>query len=151
MLLSLPSPNVLCVKEINNTFSEFLWSGKPPKWRKEILEGEVHHGVLELHNIVLFDKTLKLSWLRRYLRSRGKCTIFPNEFDMSKVFTFGVDCLEKISEEIRNKFWKDVIKSLSYRWNTDAALGQDLINNTPIWLNPNIGLPIRACSDSRVV
>ena len=72
MLLSLPSPNVLCIQEINNTFADFLWCGKPPKWRKEILEGEIKHGGLKLHNIVLFDRTLKLSWLRRYLRSNGK-------------------------------------------------------------------------------
>ena len=47
MLLSLPSPIVICLKELNNTFSSFLWCGKPPKWRKEILEGEIHHGGLK--------------------------------------------------------------------------------------------------------
>ena len=33
---------------------------KPPKWRKEILEGEINHGDLKLHDITLFDKTFKL-------------------------------------------------------------------------------------------
>ena len=42
MLLSLPSPSVLCIKELNETFSKYLWCGKPPKWRKEISEGEYH-------------------------------------------------------------------------------------------------------------
>ena len=60
MLLSLPSPNFFCIKEINNTFSNFLWSGIPPKWRKEILEGEICYGGLKLRDISLFDKTLKL-------------------------------------------------------------------------------------------
>ena len=46
MLVSLPSPNFLCIKEIENTFSNFLWSEKPPKWRKEILEGEIYQGGL---------------------------------------------------------------------------------------------------------
>ena len=46
MLLSLPSPSVLCIKELNETFSMFLWCRKPPKWRKEILEGEYHEGGL---------------------------------------------------------------------------------------------------------
>ena len=72
MLLSLPSPNVISLNELYNTFSNFLWCGKPPKLRKEILEGEIHHGGLKLHNIALFDNTLKLSWLRRYLRSNSK-------------------------------------------------------------------------------
>ena len=43
MLLSLSSPDVICIKELYNTFSNFLWCGKPPKWRKEILKGEIHH------------------------------------------------------------------------------------------------------------
>ena len=72
MLLSLPSPNFLSIKELNNAFSNFLWGGKPPKWRKEILEGEICHGGLKLHNIQLFDKTFKLSWLKRFLKSNSK-------------------------------------------------------------------------------
>ena len=78
MLLSLPSPNVLCLKELYNTFSKCSWHGKPPKWRKEILEGEIHHGGLKLHDIALFDQTLKLSWLRRFLSSKSKWTVFPD-------------------------------------------------------------------------
>ena len=61
MLLSLPSPNILCFKDLNNMFSRFLWCGKTQKWRKEILEGEIYHGGLKLHNLPLFDKSLKLS------------------------------------------------------------------------------------------
>ena len=71
MLLSLPSSSVWCIKELNETFAKFLWCGKPPKWRKEILEGEYSEGGLKLHNIKLFDKMLKLSWLRRYSQSTG--------------------------------------------------------------------------------
>ena len=49
MLLSLPSPSLFCFKDLNNLFANFLWCGKPPKWRKEILEG-----------LPLLDKSLKL-------------------------------------------------------------------------------------------
>ena len=52
MLLSLPSPSVLCIKELNETFSKFLWCGKPPKWRKGILEGEYKEGGLKLHYLI---------------------------------------------------------------------------------------------------
>ena len=55
MLLSLPSPSPSCFNELNNAFSKNLWCGKPPKWKKEILEGEIHHGGLKLHNLLLFD------------------------------------------------------------------------------------------------
>ena len=143
MLLSLPSPNVLCIQEINNTFADFLWCGKPPKWRKEILEGEIKHGGLKLHNIVLFDKTLKLSWLRRYLRSTGKWTVVPNDFDLNEAFVFGADYLERTIEATDNKFWKDVIRSTLHLWQTDAVLCQEVIKNTPIWQNPKLKIPTK--------
>ena len=109
MLLSLPSPSVTCIKELNETFSKFFWCGKPPKWRKEILEGEYHEGGLKLHNIFLFAKTLKLSWLRRYIKSSGKWTVIPNDFELFDIFKFGPDYLDRILELTSNPFWKDVI------------------------------------------
>ena len=72
--------NVLCIKAIKNTFLDFLWWGKHPKWRKYILASEIYQGGLKLHNISLFDKTLKLSWLRRFLTSNSKWTVIPQDF-----------------------------------------------------------------------
>ena len=112
MLLSLPSPNIICIKELYNTFSNFLWCGKPPKWRKEILEGEIYYGGLKLQNITIFDQTLKLSWLRRYLQSSSKWTLFPNSFELDEAFLYGPDYLDRIIEMTSNKFWIDVIRSL---------------------------------------
>ena len=121
MLLSLPSPNVLCIKELYNTFSNFLWCGKPPKWRKEILEGEIYYGGLKLQNIAIFDQTLKLSWLRRYLQSSSKWTLFPKSFKLDEAFLYGPDYLDRIIEMTSNKFWKDVIRSLQMLWRSEAV------------------------------
>ena len=142
MLLSLPSPSSTCINDLNNTFSKFLWSGKPPKWRKEILEGEICYGGLKLHNISLFDKSLKLSWLRRYIGSNSKWTIFPDYFDLWEVFTYGPDILDRIKETTSNKFWLDVIDSLSLMWQTDVTASKLFIKDTPIWLNPLFSVPI---------
>ena len=112
MLLSLPSPSLFCFKDLNNLFSNFLWCGKPPKWRKEILEGEIYHGGLKLPNLPLFDKSLKLGWLKRYLTSKGKWTVYPNDFELWEVFTYGPDILDKLLELASNNFWQDVLLSL---------------------------------------
>ena len=141
MLLSLPSPSSSCINDLNNTFSKFLWSGKPPKWRKEILEGEIFHGGLKLHNIALFDKSLKLSWLKRYLVSSSKWTIFPDDFDLWEVFTYGPDILDRIKETTSNKFWLDVMDSLTIMWQTDVVLSKSFIKDTPIWINPTFSIP----------
>ena len=120
MLLSLPSPSPSCFKEITDVITKFLWCGKPPKWKKEILEGEIPHGGLKLHDLNIFDKALKLSWLKRYQRSTSKWTIFPNNFELWEVFTYGPDILNKLRETTANKFWLDVIESLSTLWNSNA-------------------------------
>ena len=143
MLLSLPSPSVWCIKELNETFAKFLWCGKPPKWRKEILEGEYSEGGLEVHNIKLFDKTLKLSWLRRYSQSTGKWTKIPNDFELSEVFKFGPDYLTRISEMTSNPFWKDVINTLFVFWQSDVPFHKEFIKYTPIWLNPVFSIHIK--------
>ena len=72
MLLSLPSPSSALLKELDQLFADFIWSGKPAKFRKEILEAGVKNGGLKLHNISKFDSALKLGWLKRYFRSSSK-------------------------------------------------------------------------------
>ena len=143
MLLSLPSPSVICLKELYNTFSSFIWSGKPPKWRKEILEGEIHHGGLILHNISLFDQTLKLSWLRRYLSSNGKWTIIPSNIELNDAFKYGPIYLERIIITTSNTFWVDVIKSTQMLWQSNAVSDREVICNTPLWLHDSFKLPIK--------
>ena len=143
ILLSLPSPNFFCIKEINNVFSNFLWSGKPPKWRKEILEGEICFGGLKLHNISLFDKTLKLGWIKRFLQSNSKWTIIPLEFDLEKCLIFGVDYVERVMELTSNKFWLDVLDSLKLLWSNNLIENKLCILNSPLWYNPTFRFPLR--------
>ena len=143
VLLSLPSPSVICLKELYNTFSSFLWCGKPPKWRKEILESEINHGGLKLHNISLFDQTLKLSWLRRYLSSRGKWTIIPFNIELSDAFKYGPIYLDRIIETTSNKFWVVFIKSTQMLWQSNAIFDREVICNTPLWLHDSFKLPIK--------
>ena len=143
MLLSLPSPNFFSIKELNNTFSNFIWCGKPPKWRKEILEGEICHGGLKLHNIVLFDKTLKLGWLKRFLKSNSKWTRIPQEFDLEQCFIYGPDFIERIMEMTTNRFWLDVLKNLKFLWESGSLQHKDSILNTPLWFNPDFRFQLR--------
>ena len=44
ILLSLPSPNETLFVKIDTLFDKFLWNGKPPKFKKQILERLVSEG-----------------------------------------------------------------------------------------------------------
>ena len=50
--------------------------------------------------------------------------------------------MDKLKETTSNKFWLDVIESLSTFWQTEAIMGKNFIKNTPIWLNPTFSIPI---------
>ena len=65
ILLSLPSPKVTTIKSSEKIFLSFIWSDKPVKFSKSILEAEISEGGLKLHDLVIFDKALELGWLRR--------------------------------------------------------------------------------------
>ena len=113
MLLSLPNPSKELVDELNSIFSDFLWAGKPPKFRKEILESEIKDGGLKLHN---FDAALKLGWLKMFLKSNSKWTVFPKEFELEGVFHYGADFIERIEAMTTNPFWHDVLTALKTLW-----------------------------------
>ena len=49
ILLSLPSPSKTCIEEYDNMVHDFLWRGKPPKYRKKILKYPHILGGLQLH------------------------------------------------------------------------------------------------------
>ena len=50
--------------------------------------------------------------------------------------------MNKLKEITSNKFWLDVIESLSILWKSEAMNGKLSIKNTPIWLNPTFSFPI---------
>ena len=80
--------------------------------------------------------------MKRYLGSNSKWTVFPNDFELWEVFTYGPDIFDKLKETTSNKFWLDVMESLSVLWQTDALMGFFFIKNTPLWLNPVFSIPI---------
>ena len=43
----------------------------------------------------LFDKSLKLGWLRRYLTSKGKWRVFLDMEDFHDIFNYGPDSCRK--------------------------------------------------------
>ena len=136
LLLSLPSPNQKLFNEIDKLFSNFLWSNKPPKFRKNIIESDIMDGGLRLHNLKKFDLALKLGWAKRLLTSKSKWTIFPNFWEIYDTFTFGPDRMDRIKEVIYNPFWADFIKSVDALFKTDIILHRDIIHELPLWFNP---------------
>ena len=72
ILLSLPSPNKATFNKINKMLYEFLWDGKPDKIKRNIAKQKLENGGIAMIDIELFDKALKMTWIRRFLTGNSK-------------------------------------------------------------------------------
>ena len=52
-------------QEVNKVTSEFVWNHKPPKVKKTTILKRQETGGLDINDFVIFDKPLKLNWVKR--------------------------------------------------------------------------------------
>ena len=113
ILLSLPNQSQELLEEYDKMTADFLWGGKPPKFRKEILEYPYSLGGLQLHDLLRFSNSLKTTSLRRIMATDSGWTTFALAYGIDECWTFGNDFAEqKKKNTIVNTFWKDVITSI---------------------------------------
>ena len=123
LLISLPSPSDQTIKEINKMLYSFLWDGKPDKMKRSLAKQKALNGGIAMIDVSLFDKALKLTWIRRLFIEESKWKIFiegmhPN---LTYIREFGNQFVKKMYDEIKNPFWKCVLSSL-YTFNKSFKL-----------------------------
>ena len=111
ILISLPTPSTKLLNEINDMFYKFLWDGKPDKMRRSLSKQKIINGGIGMIDIKLFDKSLKLTWIRRFFKCQSRwkeliTEIYPCFGDIHK---FGNVFLENFVQNIDNPFWSDVM------------------------------------------
>ena len=143
ILLSLPSPSVIMFKNIEKMFLDFIWNNKPVKFSKSILEAEIKNGGLKLHNLKIFDQSLKLGWIKRFSTSNGKWKIFLELEEFHKIYTFGVDYAERMLDVIQIPFWVDVSCSLKALWKCPVITDVHNVLLFPLWYNDVLRLPLK--------
>ena len=138
----LPSPTTDTFNLLDKLFKEFLWRGKPPKFRKEILESAYNLGGLKLTDLRTLDKSLKISWLKRLKNPTDGWEEFPRVLNIHKIIIYGDKYPCNIIDKINNQFWKDVVQS--------CILFQQKIKNNitwpqniPIWFNSKLNIPFK--------
>ena len=111
LLISLPTPSPRIVNEINKMFYNFLWDGKPDKMRRTLAKQKMVYGGIGMLDLSLFDKALKLTWLRRFFINEAKWTEIINEIypcfkDIKKN---GNVFVNQFVGNVDNPFWKNVM------------------------------------------
>ena len=137
ILLSLPSPNKNTFKKINKMLYEFLWDGKPDKIKRNIGKQKLEKGGIAMIDIELFDKALKITWIRRLLIGSSKWktlakVMFPN---IENIQNFGNNFILNLSKQIENPFWENVMSYLYEFYNKVAITSSEELQATSFLYN----------------
>ena len=68
LFITLPSPDQEIVNHINNTLFNFLWSNNV-KIKRNVIIKQYWEGSLKMMNLAAFIEALKITWIRRLLKS----------------------------------------------------------------------------------
>ena len=142
ILLSLPTPKEQTFQKLDNIFGNFIWQGKPPKLRKEILESTYTMGGLKKTNLKIFDQSLKLSWLKRFKDSSDGWEEIPRKFNIQNIPIFGDKYPSTILKKINKGFWKDVLIACESFQKKFFSITLKTYN-IPLWFNSKINISFR--------
>ena len=108
----LPNPDNSTWVKTRKIFKDFLWGDGQVKIVNKQLEKTIEEGGLKLISIDLFNKALKLSWIRRLITTSGNWqNIFISDIYAHKklLWELNLYTLDRIQSETANPFWKNII------------------------------------------
>ena len=110
----LPNPSIQIMDKIKSIFKEFLGEGGQTNINDKQLEKNIEDGGLKLINLNAFNKSVKMTWIKRLLTTSGSWQyLFEEHICKQKKIIWELDnkALHRLKLGIKNLFWKNVIES----------------------------------------
>ena len=137
MFLALPNPPENIASQLQNTFYTYIWEGCH-KIKRSVVTKDYMYGGLKMINVKAFINSLKITWIRRLIRSKsGWVNITDELINIEKLCLCGKEFIENLINKITNPFWIDVLKALCQLIDT-VKIDNTNIQDIPIFYNPNI-------------
>ena len=140
LFLALPNPPGELIKKLDKLFYKFLWNSGPDRIKRSVIIKDLQAGGLRMININIFIKALKLSWLRRVIKtSKNESWFSLSKIDFQTIFCLGSGCkkLPEISN-LQNPFWIDIITCWSDFCNKFSIETAQHILDSPVWHNQKL-------------
>ena len=79
--------NAGVIKEVNRLYYAFLWNGKGDKIKRNVIINDLPKGGRKMINIESFNKSLKATWVKKYLdqTNQGKWKLFFFYLELNKL------------------------------------------------------------------
>ena len=136
---SIPTPSSI-LDQINSIFYNFLWSGKPDKVNRTTVCMNYTRGGLKMMNVYMFEKQLKLKWLKYIIFQEGQAwyDLLPDAItDNSNIYIYGGQWLLNFHKEL-NPFWLQVATYWSELCALQPIKTNEDICNSSIWFNKQL-------------
>jgi exonuclease III len=153
LLLSLPRPNALWIKELEKSFFKFIWGGKNDKIARKTLQLDFKRGGCRMIDLDTFIKSLKLTWIRRLLiQSSAWSNLFCEitHCDISHLFQFGADYSRQKALNTSNAFWKETLLYFAEFINTVQNKNLHDFLLEPLWYNDKIKIQNKAIYNKKM-
>ena len=111
--MALPKPH--CLKRLETILFILLWKGNKDRIARKTMIQDYEHGGCRMIQIESFIKALKLTWVRRIIKSESQWKNIFLELTKSDPILFlqaGVDYYKKCENSTKNLFWREVLKTL---------------------------------------
>ena len=143
VLSVLPNLPLHYIEEIQSMFFKFIWNYKKDKIKRNIQINTIKHGGLSVPDIATYQKSLKMSWVKRYLTSNlSPWKLFLDEtlrdFGGKLIFNGDMSPTDKRFETIKNDFHKDILVNWFTLKETSNKPFSLKIGPIIIWNNKNI-------------
>ena len=115
ILTVLPNPTQKTLKQLERVLFSFLWGGaRDPIKRAKVVQSYASGG-LNMVDIQAFVRSLKLTWLKRVIKSKATwAKLATNDLPhIENIVQHGSEKLLKTRSKISNPFWKDVLEAYS--------------------------------------
>ena len=89
VLQSLPSPDTLCMDELERIAIKFIWRNKRHEVNKKQLCKSIENGGLGMFNIRQFEGSLKIAWLTKLQKANNDWIEFANYLRMDRLIWTG--------------------------------------------------------------
>ena len=149
ILQALPSPEPTLLTKIENLCFDFIWNKKRHEVKKETVYKDTADGGLKMLNMVEFDFSLKITWLRKLLTTDTDWMEFPIKYKIERmVFTEEIQH-KQIIANTKNKFWKSVAIAYANWYVTFKKTIDTPIEYIPIWGNKILNIPFNSTMFSK--
>ena len=140
LFLTLPNPPENIIKELNSLFFRYIWNGSIDKIKRDVSIKKYADGGLKILKIEDFIDAMKLSWIRRIVKSDSKWKYllelsYPNTTNFAN---YGSDFMRNKMSYISNKFWTDTFQAwINFSNKIKIKSWTDFLKQ-PIWYNINV-------------